>query len=135
MADTLGPGSHLEVQVGADSPDAIPLTPLRAAYEGVRRLSLTQQLSDCTDPLGYPDGLAHDLSLSLEMIRAWCATLADQMIPPLSEGFDSEVHADRVFSAYPVRSANGLPTLGRHSPRTPQHAQDRYRPAATGSMS
>ncbi len=92
---------QLEVPVLADLPDAIPLTPLRAAYERVRRLSLAEQLSDCADQLGYPDVLAQDLSTSLEMIRAWRGALESDEAPPSSAELALGGNADSVF--YPSR--------------------------------
>jgi hypothetical protein len=67
----------------------------------VRKLSLTEQLSDCADQLGYPDVLAADLASSLEMISAWRAALPDEAIPPSSADMDGGDNADSVF--YPSR--------------------------------
>ena len=98
-----------EVPVLADSPDAIPLTPLRAAYERVRRLSLGEQLSDCADQLGYPDVLASDLAASLEMIRAWRASLAGETLPCSFAELDASPDPDAVFYASREIAVLGAP--------------------------
>jgi hypothetical protein len=67
----------------------------------VRRLSLSEQLVDCADQLGYPDVLAADLSSSLEMIRAWRAALPEETLPKGLAAIDGEADADGVF--YPSR--------------------------------
>lgn len=85
----------------ADSPGAIPLTPLRISYERVRKLSLQDQLADCADQLGHPDVLAGDLAASLELIQSWRLTLARQGLAPAPFELDSEVDPGSFF--YPSR--------------------------------
>jgi len=85
----------------ADSPDAIPLTPVRVSYERVRKLSLADQLADCADQLSHPEGLAADLAASLEMVRAWRITLARAGLTAGS--IEPDVEGDPGALFYPSR--------------------------------
>ncbi len=81
----------------SESSASIPLTPVRAAYERVQRLSLGAQIEDCADLIGHPEVLAGDVRDSLRMIARWREAAGPPGEPPELAAPDE----DQVF--YPER--------------------------------
>lgn len=84
----------------SESNEAIPVTPLRSAWERVRRLPLAAQIEDCADQLGHPELFASELRTSLQMIRRWrdaagAPAEPEEISGPAEEGDDTVFYAAR----------------------------------------